>query len=451
MLTTTSVPSPPGSSFSLSSRPSEEGVAATALRKPFSSSSKQGRLAHLSRPSRARGLKQNPGVCNLTSPTNPRIIPLPMLTSEQSEKLQQLYPETSVPYDEATLIRNLNTINNWLPKWFHNLRENGTVISRGFEEGRFSSVADISTKLQHRDLSKSIVVGSGPSANLLLECDLQKWDGLVICGSSNASLLAAAGRPADIILAVDSAEELYLHLYGCPHEANGSLLLTHPYIHPRVLSLWSSGVVFYHSHIPYGIHPFNTFVEYLYPMINGFMVQSGCTVNQEITFHTFLSEGNRQPWKTTRIFLCGVDFSYPQTSDGSYNERCHTYRFRNGTYIQNPTSAPRPRSTLFPYKERLTDSASVGYKNSLMVLYKLLYLPLYDCSDGIISELPKYDIREVVETNGRVAKEQPAEEIHARWMWYKEHNQKEEERLEGTEEIEEVVVPEVPENYPSLP
>jgi hypothetical protein len=361
-------------------------------------------------------------------------VPIPMLTSEQNEYFQENFPSMVPDYPTEALKRNFNTIQRWLPFWFSNLRENGSLISKGFNEGRFCSLAHIASRLRHRDLTKSIVVGSGPSANQLLKCDLKSWDGLVICGSSNASLLAAAGRPADIIFAVDSNESIWLQLKTCPHETNGSILVTHPYIHPKVLTLWERNICFYHSHIPYGNHPFNTFCEHLYPMIEGFMIQSGCTVNQEVTFHTFLTPSYKTPWVTKKIFLSGVDFSYPSTPNG-FNERCNVYRYVNGDYILQPPSSPRSPSKLTYYNGRLTDSSQMGYKNSLLVLYKLMYYPLFDCSDGILTELPKADIQEVVASKGSCVKTTSFEEIHARWLHYVETNKtKDEEGGEGEKE-----------------
>ena len=47
-----------------------------------------------------------------------------------------------------------------------------------------------------------------------------------------------------------------------------------------------------------------------------------------------------------------------------------------------------------------TDEQS-EYKLALMSVYKIDRPQLFDCSDGIITELPKADIKEVVEKNGK--------------------------------------------------
>jgi len=48
-----------------------------------------------------------------------------------------------------------------------------------------------------------------------------------------------------------------------------------------------------------------------------------------------------------------------------------------------------------------TTAEQAEYKLALLSVYKLDRPQLFDCSDGIITELPKLDIKEVVEKNGK--------------------------------------------------
>jgi hypothetical protein len=64
-----------------------------------------------------------------------------------------------------------------------------------------------------------------------------------------------------------------------------------------------------------------------------------------------------------------------------------------------------------------------------------MYYPLFDCSDGILTELPKADIQEVVASKGSCVKTTSFEEIHARWLHYVETNKtKDEGGNEGEKE-----------------
>ena len=48
-----------------------------------------------------------------------------------------------------------------------------------------------------------------------------------------------------------------------------------------------------------------------------------------------------------------------------------------------------------------TTDEQAEYKLALLSVYKLDRPQLFDCSDGLITELPKLDIAEVVEKNGK--------------------------------------------------
>jgi hypothetical protein len=369
-----------------------------------------------------------------------KIIPIPALTPSQSEHYRKNNPNSDPPPSAAA--RNFNTVNRWLPQWFENLRLNGRKITEGFEKGLYHDVSNIRTnkRISKRDFSQAIIVGSGPSANDLVSPYLQDFQGLILCGPSNSSLLAASGRPADIILAVDSAPETWMQLKNIPHKENGTLLITHPYIHPSILENWQGEVYFYRSNIPYGDHPFNSFVELLYPMVSSWMLQSGCTVNQEYSFLTYLSENAKPPYPTKKAYLCGVDFGYPKDPfKEGYIGRCATYRYVNGSYVKLPSSAPDSRSGYVTIRGTLTDHTQLGYKASLLYLYKNLKIPLYDCSNGVIRELPKYDISEVLKERGTNVKTQDPQEIEARYLWYRENSQEENPPLEEEPSDQEVL------------
>ena len=136
--------------------------------------------------------------------------------------------------------RNIGTINKWLPTWFWNMRKTIPIIDRIFaEHGDRNSVEALPTWFKEgKGNGCALILGSGPSLELLTREHLTAWKGLVIAGASNASIPAALGRPADLIFAVDAAVDTVMQLkwLGSSLSHSSSRLVTCPYIHPDVIS-----------------------------------------------------------------------------------------------------------------------------------------------------------------------------------------------------------------------
>jgi len=117
--------------------------------------------------------------------------------------------------------RNAATINRWLPTWFRNLRKNCGIIDEDFSKhGNRNAQHAVPKWFRTEGNGCALVLGSGPSLNNLERNPslLRDWRGLIICGSSNATIPAGitkGERYPDLAVAVDdfgpSAEPILLH------------------------------------------------------------------------------------------------------------------------------------------------------------------------------------------------------------------------------------------------
>jgi hypothetical protein len=306
--------------------------------------------------------------------------------------------------------RNRVNIMSWFPKWFESLRLNGPWITELFEkrgdlnlgeivkdhDGRIRSQLYAKPAFA-RNTENVLVLGSGPSANRAIPF-LKDWEGVLIAGQSNASLCMAAGRPPDYILAVDGAPEVAMQMLWAPYGEAGCTLVTSPTVSPLMKLYYGGKIAFYKSYLPYQNEPYNAFLDQLYPMIRTYFLQGGCTVNQQLIVSHFLPG-------CKRIFLLGVDLCYPKDPQtGRFVGRGKQFKYVDGSYVELPTSAPMTRSSFVDDEGLRTDVSMRAYKRSLMTIMVMSTFPLYDCSEGIIRELPKYDIEQVIASQGSCAR-----------------------------------------------
>lgn len=338
-----------------------------------------------------------------------------MERDELQQRLQKRREEKADPALGEAEKRNIHTINRWLPVWFLNMRKNATLIDSDFMTyGRKKNCQYAYPRWFEEEGNGSVLVlGSGPSLERLVPLGklLKNWKGLIIAGSSNASIPAYAGRYPDVVMAVDSAPEPWIHLKAAPFDENGTRLVANPYIDNRVLRLFSPQNRFYYkSFIPYKAHPMNWYLTMLFnDLIENFMLQAGCTANAEVLWCTMPVRENLEdrPLIIGKVFLLGVDFGYPIGPDGNVMGRCAPAKWVDGEGWTRPQDPPRPRTRsryMVSANGVFTDQAMIGYKKSLLTVCRITGLPLYNCSKmGIITELPYLDIEEVLESQGECA------------------------------------------------
>ena len=147
------------------------------------------------------------------------------------------------------------------------------------------------------------------------------------------------------------------------------------------------------------------FFENILPSVYGFIgasiLNAGCVVNNAIEVANFMGYGP--------LFLCGVDYGFKNwilRYPGVFKKKgrwtkdkvVHIQHEEDGKIVDG---TPMGREIIISNNGIPTTEEQSEYKVALMSVYKLDRPQLFDCSDGIITELPKLDITEVVEKNGK--------------------------------------------------
>lgn len=343
--------------------------------------------------------------------------------------------------------RNQGILRGWYSRWVWNAATNFAHIRREFlVRGQNNSL--FVDKDKHRG-EPAIIVGSGPSLEKAAP-HLRKWRGAIFCSASNALMVRRwAGRNPDYLCIFDANRSWDAYLKG--NDWRGTTLITHPSIEPKTMRRWPSHRRYYlMMHIPridraalkqhtdgnkmdlddfanfikrqhFGTELFENINPTLFPMIQTVILNAGCTANNAIQCADFMGYDP--------LFLCGIDFGFP-------NGRVRTTGWRRKSLWQivrdaavgpspQPNDVPkdmltrrfstwraehswnRPNST-DRYRRRqhrsengiLTTEEQIEYKIAMFSIMKIDKPNLIDCSDGIITELPKIDIAEVIGHGG---------------------------------------------------
>jgi len=270
----------------------------------------------------------------------------------------------------------------------------------------------------------ALIVGAGISLEKLIPL-LKDWKGVIFTSESMASTLKYYGHQPEYICVFDGGQTVWdKFFYG--QNFKGSTLITHPSIDPKVIELWKGPKIYYlmmhfaklfnkekweGKPLPemeniikgqlLGHDFFENIIPIIYSMIGASILNAGCVVNNAIEVANFMGFGP--------LFLCGVDFGFK-----NWVNRYPLVKRVKGQLIKDETKIVEHeedgetvgdininREIIMSDNGIPTTDEQSEYKLALMSVYKLDRPQLFDCSDGIITELPKLDIKEVVEKNGK--------------------------------------------------
>ncbi len=282
--------------------------------------------------------------------------------------------------------RNKANVEGWLRTWLTNYRLNAPHITEDFTR-RDANVTGAA--LPKRDLTRAIICGSGPSLEQIGP-HIRDWNGLLICGPTNVGFCLAHGRAPDYIILIDASPEHWVHMKRLPIPPTTTVCLP-PNIDVSVTKLFPGNRHWFKSRIQNEQYEwFNLATECFFTPIKNYMLQAGCTANQEIILLQLFK--TMKMFDTKEIYLCGVDFAYhPDASRVSY----YRYQENIDEYVRKPPKAVRTRArTRTAENGMLTDRSMIGYKRSLYVMWYSLNkgdneLNLYNLSDGITGEIPR--------------------------------------------------------------
>jgi hypothetical protein len=304
------------------------------------------------------------------------------------------FPSMDVDPTDDIILENFGTLRIWGREWIRNMALCAPLVDADFQEKGEDLQAHRLDISKIADPTLAVVCGSGSSLDEMTQL-LPAFPGLIICGASNASACAAAGANPHAILAIDSGLGTVAHLMGVPFDERGSSLVCATSILPDVAKMFPHNRKWFTSIVQMqkgANHPFNVFSQLLFPYIQSFMFQAGCTVNAEILFLQLLVE--MAALKLDAVYLLGVDFAYRKN-----RSRCSAFALRdNGLFEKRDAAAssdvPYVRSAFFRSANGLlTDETMLSYKRSLLTVWVITRLPLFDCSNGIITEVPKVDFK----------------------------------------------------------
>ena len=307
------------------------------------------------------------------------------------QKQQRIIQQPQKPKDPKDIMKD-PYMKRWLPVWQHNVIENSPQIKEDFQvDENWISHNDVCISSQH-DANKNkpaIIIGSGPSLDKALPL-LKNWKGAIFAATSNALSLVKHEREPDYINAFDSHWGLFSHVEG--YEWKNTILLTHPYAEPKTIKWWKWKKLYYRRYYV-GLEFSEVILPLLYPWIKIGIRVTGCVVNSNYSIASFMG--------FNPVFLVGVDFGW---KDDDYHHALY-YRLVDKKWEEKPPKnisewTEEERKKIIQYGDVKTKAVDIGFKNDLLRLWANNPANIIDCSDGIINEISKANIEEVIEKQG---------------------------------------------------
>lgn len=314
--------------------------------------------------------------------------------------------------------RNEGVLRAWFPRWVWNTAANFHQIRKEFlEDGKRWALRDYQAKKKEQR-GPAVILGAGPSFNEAAPL-LKKWKGAVFSPESMASTCLYHGRTPDYIGVFDAGEMYERFLEG--YDWGKAILVTHPSVEEKLITDWKGEKIYYTMHHilsvdydmlaskngkmtmremvdmirgqTFGADFFDSILPIMYPYVATTILNAGCIANNLIQIANFMGYGP--------LFLVGVDFGYPNNE-----HRAEAWQIdrKTGDWFASPTVDIREaigRAIHISDNGVPTTEEQIEYKIALMSVYRIDKPQLYDCSNGIITELPKVDFKEAVEKHGR--------------------------------------------------
>jgi len=318
--------------------------------------------------------------------------------------------------------RNSGVLKSWFNRWVWASYANYDRIEKELIRDKKGY-----SLLEHQNKHEgepALIVGAGISLEKLIPL-LKDWKGAIFTSESMASTLKYYGHQPEYICVFDGGQIVWdKYFYG--QNFKGSTLVTHPSIDPKVIELWRGPRIYYlmmhfaklfdkekweGKPLPemekiikdqlLGHDFFENILPAVYSMVGASILNAGCVVNNAIEVANFMGFGP--------LFLCGVDLGFKNWVDRyPLVKRVKGQLTKDETKIVEHEEDGKTVGDINIGREIImsdngiptTDEQS-EYKLALLSVYKLDHPQLFDCSDGIITELPKLNIREVVEKNGK--------------------------------------------------
>jgi hypothetical protein len=270
----------------------------------------------------------------------------------------------------------------WMPQWVYNCMENYPMIKQDFLKKNCCLSA-------FRTANKpAIIIGGGPSLDKNIHL-LRDWKYPIFSSSSTAfNTLYEIEREPDFISAFDSLYITADHIAN--HQWKNSTLLAHTTTDPKTIKNWRWNKIYYRRMFP-GNPFFEHIMPIMFPMIKIGIRFTGNVINNGITLLEFMGYNP--------IFLVGADLGW---WDHNKPRALQIRKDAKGLFQIEPTISTKNNKNVIELENGLKiDSNMVAFKEELLkIVLSNENRKVYDCSEGFIEELPKVDLKRVIETNG---------------------------------------------------
>lgn len=270
---------------------------------------------------------------------------------------------------------------HWYPRWINNAMENYPLIRTEFME------KDRCLTAHPRPMNRPcLIIGRGPSADKVGPL-LKKWQHPTFITFTNAQFAVAHEIEPTYICAFDSVLTLERMKH---HKWDKSILFTHPNIDPRTIRGWKGEKMYYRRIFP-EMEFFELVLPLMFPMIRIGIRFTGSVVNNAISIAAFLG--------FNPIFLIGCDLAwYDHKATSAEN-----FQFKpDGTlYVSDTQPFGGDSRMILEVNGKYTDEKMLEFKKGLLQIWASDDMNLVDCSGGILDELPKANIEDVIKNQGR--------------------------------------------------
>jgi len=332
--------------------------------------------------------------------------------------------------------RNVGVMRSWFQTWVYQTAWNLRTIVDEFASGspKISALKDYQPNFTNKDWPKgrikrgpAIILGAGPSLDKNIEL-LKKSKMPVMLSETLVGLCKHEGIRTDYIYNYDAGHHWEAFLEG--YDVADDTLVTHPGVDTDVIENWPGKKIYYlMNHISqvepdsmkdgmtleeivqiikkqiFGSELFEAVNPTLYPMISTTILNAGCVVNNILQVANFMGFGP--------FFLVGVDFGFPgdqnRARTWSHNSTDDTWESQEPKFGMTDEIAGRVLHIANNGVQ--TTEEQMEYKLALMAVYRIEQAQIYDCSEGIITELPKENLAEVIENNGKGFRKRSVEKI----------------------------------------
>ena len=316
-------------------------------------------------------------------------------------------------------VRNNGVLKSWLKQWTWAAFNNHNKI---FDEIIGEEKPWQLEKFQGSHKGEpAIIIGAGTSVDKLWPI-ISDWKGAIFAPESLAQTCAYYGHKPEYVMVFDAHEKTW-ESWLKDFDWSGSTLITHPCTSVEMIDKWTEEKIYYlmmhfsrlHEELKgdtliekeahaknqlVGFDFFENVQPVAYNFLHAAILNAGCVANNSIQVAHFMGYGP--------IFLAGVDFGFKD-----WKIRTDKWMMENGKWATTVGGVAEHeedgkmvgidigREIIMSLNDIPSTEEQIEYKTAMMSVYKLDRPQLIDCSDGIITELPKEDITEVVKKNGK--------------------------------------------------